>query len=193
MPRRVEILNKQEVFHKFIFRIEEVQLRYERFHGKMSEALTRLNFNRGDSVAAVVHDRAADTVILVEQFRYPTYEKGPGWLIELPAGIVSDKENPQKTVQRELMEEVGYEAKKVQHISTFYVSPGGTSERIHLYYASVVPKDQTSTGGGLAPEGEDIHVLSLKVSDALAKVASGEIADAKTIIGLQWLQLHAKG
>src|SRR5882724_6560615 len=134
MPKRVEILNKQEVFHKFIFRVEEVQLRHERYNGKMSDALTRLNLNRGDSVAAVVHDQKANSVILVEQFRYPTYEKGPGWLIELPAGIVSDKENPQKTVQRELMEEIDYEAKKVQHITTFYVSPGGTSERIYLYY-----------------------------------------------------------
>jgi len=89
------------------------------------------------------------------------------------------------------MEEIGYEAKKVQHITTFYVSPGGTSERIYLYYASVVPKDQTSTGGGLAPEGEDIHILSLKSATRWQKSRSAN-CDAKTIIGLQWLQLHAK-
>src|SRR5678816_2226156 len=92
MPKRVEILKKQEVFHKAIFHIDEVQLQHERYNGKMTETLTRLNLNRGDSVAAVVHDKEANTVILVEQFRYPTYEKGPGWLIELPAGIISGKD-----------------------------------------------------------------------------------------------------
>ncbi|MEP7287602.1 MAG: NUDIX hydrolase [Chloroflexota bacterium] len=190
MQKRVEILSKKLVFDKFIFRIEEVHLRHERFNGTMSNELVRLNLNRGDSVAAIIHDRKTDTVAMVEQFRFSAYEKGLGWLVEAPAGIIEAGEDPQKAMQRELQEELGYEVNALSHISTFFVSPGGTSERIHLYYASVNPTNKTARGGGLESEGEDIRAVLLKVDDALQKIATGEIVDAKTIIGLQWLQLH---
>ena len=190
MKRRVEIIDKAEIFKKAIFRIEEAHIRYERFQGGMSETLTRLNLNRGDSAAIVAHDPEAETVIMIEQFRYPTYEKGPGWLLELPAGMVKTGEDPALSMQREVREEIGYDIQQWQHISTFYPSPGGTSERIYLYYATVSPKDKTTKGGGVLSEGEDIRTLVLKVDVALRKITTGEIADAKTIIGLQWLQLH---
>ena len=190
MKRRVEIIDKAEIFKKAIFRIEEAHLRYERYNGAMSAPLARLTLNRGDSAAIVAHDPNAETVIMIEQFRYPTYEKGPGWLLELPAGIVKAGEDPAATMQREVREEIGYEIKQLQHISTFYLSPGGASERIYLYYASVTPKDRTSDGGGIISEGEDIRTLVMKVDAALRKISTGEIVDAKTIIGLQWLQIH---
>ncbi len=190
MKRRVEIIDKAEIFKKAIFRIEEAHIRYERFQGGMSATLTRLNLNRGDSAAIVAHDPEAETVIMIEQFRYPTYEKGPGWLLELPAGMVKTGEDPSLSMQREVREEIGYDIQHWQHISTFYPSPGGTSERIYLYYATVSPKNKTARGGGVLSEGEDIRTLVLKVDVALRKITSGEIADAKTIIGLQWLQLH---
>jgi ADP-ribose pyrophosphatase len=192
MTRRVQIIAQNEVFKKGIFRIDEAKLRYERYNGQMSDEITRLNLKRGDSVAAVVHDPEADTVVLTEQFRYPTYEKSGGWLLELPAGVVNadEEKDPQKTIQRELLEEIGYQVEKVERISTFYVSPGGSDERIHLYYAAVNPDSQTGKGGGLAEEGEDIRVVVLKVNAALLMMDDGQIQDAKTIIGLQWLQLH---
>jgi ADP-ribose pyrophosphatase len=190
MSKRVEIISKTEVFKKAIFRIEEAQLRHELYNGTMSEKLTRLNLERGDSVAAIMHDRDADTVILTEQFRYCAYDKGPGWMLEIPAGSVEKDEDPADTMRREIKEEIGYEVERIKHLCTFYVSPGGTSERILLYYASVTPKQQTSQGGGLVEEGEDIRILTMKVNQALRKIDTGEIVDAKTIIGLQWLQLH---
>jgi ADP-ribose pyrophosphatase len=192
MTRRVQIIAQNEVFKKGIFRIDEAKLRYERYNGQMSDEITRLNLKRGDSVAAVVHDAEADTVVLTEQFRYPAYEKSGGWLLELPAGVVNadEEQDPQKTIQRELLEEIGYQVEKVERISTFYVSPGGSDERIHLYYAAANPKNQTGKGGGLAEEGEDIRVVVLKVNAALRMIDDGQIQDAKTIIGLQWLQLH---
>jgi nudix-type nucleoside diphosphatase (YffH/AdpP family) len=192
MTRRVQIIAQNEVFKKGIFRIDEAKLRYERYNGQMSDEITRLNLKRGDSVAAVVHDPDADTVVLTEQFRYPTYEKSGGWLLELPAGVVNadEEKDPQKTIQRELLEEIGYQVEKIERISTFYVSPGGSDERIHLYYAAVNPTSQTGKGGGLAEEGEDIKVVVLKVNAALSMMDDGQLQDAKTIIGLQWLQLH---
>jgi ADP-ribose pyrophosphatase len=189
---RVEIASRQVVFKKFFFKVEEAHLRHEKFNGKMSDELVRLNLNRGDSVAAIVHDRDADTVILTEQFRYPTYDKGPGWLLEIPAGSVEEDEetNPIDTIRREILEEIGYRVEKVQPISTFYVSPGGTSERIHLYYITASPKDRVAKGGGVLGEGEDIRTLVMPVKTALQKIETGEIVDAKSIVGLQWLQIQ---
>ena len=92
--RKVEIL---ELKHddKGFFQIEEAHLKYERFDGSMSNELVRLNLRRGDAVAAVVHNRLNDTLIFTEQFRYPTYAKGYGWILELPAGVVSVELNPE--------------------------------------------------------------------------------------------------
>jgi ADP-ribose pyrophosphatase len=158
----------------------------------MSDELVRISLNRGDSAAVVMVDPAAGTVILTEQFRYPTYGRTSGWILEIPAGTVEDDEahDPAQTLRREVMEEIGYTVRQVRHVYTFYVSPGGTSERILLYYAQVSPKDQTSRGGGLISEGEDIRILRLPVDAALSKLTAGEITDAKTIIGLQWLALN---
>jgi nudix-type nucleoside diphosphatase (YffH/AdpP family) len=192
MPSYVKIIHEKQVFSRSIFRIIRVKLQHEKYDGSRTPVITRLVLERGDSVAAVIHDPQADTVILTEQFRYPTYHKGPGWILELPAGMVEAGEDPAVTMQRELVEEVGYTVNSLKHINTFYLSPGGTSERILLYYANALPTQQTTAGGGLDDEGEDIRRIIMPVDEALAKIASGEIIDAKTIIGLQWLQLNRR-
>ena len=192
MKRRVEILSQKEVFARHFFHIKEVRFRHECYNGQMSDVLTRLNFERGDSAAAIVHDPKADKVIFTEQFRYSAYEKGPGWLLEIPAGTIESGEvsDPRITLRRELMEEIGYEVSQFRKIASFYVSPGATSERIHLYYAAATPTDHKGKGGGLHSEGEDIRLVAMSVAEALKKVETGEIVDAKTIIGLQWLQMQ---
>lgn len=189
MKKNVEILDRREVFRKHVFRVEEVHLRHQRYDGRMSDEIIRLNLDRGDSAAALVHETTNDLVILTEQFRYPTYDKGPGWMLELPAGIVEHGEDPRETVKREILEEIGYTAEIREHIATVFVSPGGSSERIHIYYAPVAPADKTSAGGGVIAEGEDIRLVSLATQRALDKLGRGEIIDAKTVIALQWLQL----
>jgi len=191
MSKRVKINGKKVAFKQAIFQIDEAHLQYEKFNGQMSEEIVRLNLNRGDSVAAIVHRTADDSLILAEQFRFSTYEKGPGWILEIPAGIIEDKDsNAEDTMRREIVEEVGYRVNKLQHIHTFYLSPGGTSERIFLFYAAVSAKDKVSDGGGLPDEAEDIRTEIILVDDLLAKLKAGEIIDAKTIIGLQWLQIN---
>ena len=192
MKRRVDIVSETDVFEKLIFRIIEGRLRFERFDGSMSEEIVRLKLDRGDSVAAVLHDEDDDTVVLTEQFRYPTHDKGPGWLLELPAGVVDADEQPEQCMRREIVEEVGYEVSSIEPIYKFYVSPGGTSERILLFYARVTPSARVSNGGGVASEGEDIRTTHLSVDDAIERVRNQEIVDAKTIIGLQWLDLNRR-
>ena len=192
MPRRVEILKRKTAYQKAFFRVEEVTLRHERFDGEMTDPIERVCLDRGDSVAAVIHDVAAEMLILVEQFRFPTHDKGPGWMLELPAGVVMPDEqaDPARTMRRELREEIGYEVDDLRPINTFYPSPGGSSERIHLYYARVSPAQRVGDGGGLSGEGEYVRRVTLPVREALARLERGEILDGKTLIGLQWLQAH---
>jgi ADP-ribose pyrophosphatase len=187
MPSRVEIKGKRRVLDDF-FKVEEAHLSFEKFNGTMSPVVRRLNFERGDSVAALLHHVGRDTAVLVNQFKYPSYEKGPGWITEVVAGIIDKGETPEDAIRREIHEETGYRADRVKHISTFYVSPGGSSERIMLYYAAVSGAEPSEKCGGLASETEDIKLIELGVADAFDQVRRGEIADAKTMIALMWLE-----
>ncbi|MCA9913709.1 MAG: NUDIX hydrolase [Anaerolineae bacterium] len=190
MAKRVLILKEDVIFQKLFFSIKEAELQHERYDGEMSPVITRISFERRNAVAAVLHNPDDDTIILTEQFRYPTVATVGGWIKELPAGVMEEGEEPAITMQRELVEETGYQAEALHNIGTFFVSPGGSSERVFLYYARIQKDSKHSEGGGLVHEGEDIKTEILKVDDALKLLQEGAIMDAKTVIGLQWLQLH---
>jgi ADP-ribose pyrophosphatase len=100
-------------------------------------------------------------------------------LIELPAGTLEPDEDPQETALRELAEETGYRAGRIEHLITFCMSPGILDERMHLYLA------ETLEPGPMALEaGEDIRPLLCTWEEALEMVKRGEIRDAKTLVGL---------
>src|SRR5260370_36448091 len=151
--KNVVVEDKKVVFDGF-FKIEEATLKYERFDGTMSQTVRRLNLNRGDSVAALILNTDTNKVVLTNQFKYPTYENGDGWIIEIVAGMVDRDENYDDAVRREVLEETGYQVDALTPISTFYVSPGGSSERIILYFVEVRNSDQIGSGGGVASEAE---------------------------------------
>lgn len=190
MKRTINIIRRQQVFHRFVFRIDELTLQHERYDGTMSGEISRLVLDRGDSVAILLHDSAKDNILLCEQFRAPTMEKDSGWLVEVPAGILESNEDAEACARRETIEETGYSPRALKKIGCFYLSPGGSSERIHLFYAEVALSDQIGAGGGLAGEGEDIRLIQLPAQEAFAKAAAGEIQDAKTLIAIQWLGLQ---
>ena len=183
---RVEIISRKWVFDDF-FRIEEARLRFERYDGTMSEPVRRLNFERGDSVAALLVDPAAKLVYLTEQFKYPAYEKAGGWLIDVVAGMLDRGETPDQAVRREIHEESGFEAAALEPIGSFFVSPGGSSERIFLFCALVSDAGPRS-GGGVQSEHEDIKVLAWSIDEFLAKLRAGELRDAKALIAAYWLK-----
>ena len=188
MPTKVKILEESREYDGF-FKIDKAVLQYEKFDGEMSEAITRLNFNRGDSVAVLLYDDRKDSVTLVKQFRYPAYVNGgPGWILELVAGVIEDGRSVDSVARSELLEEAGYEVDDLRPIGNFYVSPGGTSERIHLYLGFAHRK--VGSGGGVAYEQEDIQVVEIALDEAMKMLETGGICDAKTIIALQWLKLH---
>jgi nudix-type nucleoside diphosphatase (YffH/AdpP family) len=188
--KKVSIEKKGYLLNDF-FRVEEVYLRYEQFDGNMSPLVRRLNLERGDSVSALVFNHTTEKLILVSLFRYATYMKTKSWTIEAIAGMMDPDEIPEESARREVKEETGLNIDDFEHISTFYPSPGGSSERIYLYYAEVSGEQaKFKETSGLIGDSEDIKAVEITLPEALAKIKSGEIADAKTIIGIYWLENH---
>ena len=186
--RNVEIQDKRTVFDGK-FKIEEATLRFQKFNGQMSDTVHRLVFERGDSAAALLLNKDTQKVLLIEQFRYPAYEKGQGWIQEVVAGVIDENEQPEETIRREIREEIGYEVREpLTHIATFYVSPGGTSERNMLYFAEVTNADHVSAGGGKVSEHEDIELVEITLPELWQALDNGDIVDAKTLIAAQWLR-----
>lgn len=139
---------------------------------------------RGDSVAILLHDSIRDEIVIVEQFRPAILRT----IFEIVAGTIKPGEDHTECVIREVWEEVELTVSNIEHISTFFVSPGATSERLFLYYAEVNSLGENGLISGLQEEGENIlkHVYSLDT--ALEMVSNGDIDDAKTIIALLWLK-----
>lgn len=169
------------------FRVDEAIVSFERFDGKMNPPVRRLCFERGDSVAAIVFNRDRQNVILVEQFRYPAFKKGEGWIAEVVAGSIPAHETPEAALRREVREEIGYDIDRLYPIATFYVSPGGSSERIMLFCAEVSNEGKVTSGGGLAESGEDIRTVELSLQALRDDLKLARIRDAKTLIGVMWL------
>jgi nudix-type nucleoside diphosphatase (YffH/AdpP family) len=186
--KKVSIERKRYILDDY-FKVEEAYLRFEQFNGEMSPRVRRLKLERGNSAAVLVLNRSTEKIILISQFRYPTYPNHQGWTIEAIAGTVDPGETPQESARRELQEEIGVSIETFEHIATFYPSPGGSSEQIYLYYSEVSGEQaRYKQTGGLLASGEDIQVVELSLAEALAKIKTGEIMDAKTIIGIYWLE-----
>jgi nudix-type nucleoside diphosphatase (YffH/AdpP family) len=151
----------------------------------------RETYDRGNGATILLHDVERRTVLLSRQFRYPVYvnHHPDGMLIETAAGLL-DGQDPATAIRREAAEELGVEVGDVEHVFDVYMSPGSVTERIHFFAAPYTPHSRTGEGGGLAEDGEDIEVLELPFDTALAMIESGEIADAKTIMLLQWAALR---
>ena len=115
------------------------------------------------------------TVVLVKQYRHPAVR----YLLEAPAGTLADGERPEVGAARELQEELGLVAERLEKLSEFFVSPGFLEEKMWVYLATGL-----SEGKQFLDEDEVLEIVRLPIADALEMITSGEIQDAKTIIGL---------
>ncbi len=127
----------------------------------------------GSAVIVPVFDDG--TVALVRQYRHPAVR----YLLEVPAGTLADGERPDAGAERELQEELGLIAGRMEKLSEFFVSPGFCEEKMWVYLAT-----QLVQGQQRLEEDEVLEVVRLPLAEALEMIASGEIQDAKTIIGL---------
>ena len=172
---QMEIKNREKAYDGY-FKIYKLQVEQ---HGHTFE---REQFDRGVAVAALVFDTVQERYILTRQFRVGSESE----LVEVVAGMVDEGESPETSIAREIEEEIGYSVDKLQHLHTFYSSPGGTTEQVHLYYAEV--SHQHADGGGKKDEHEHIELVAYTREELTRET----FADAKTIIAQQWVQLQAK-
>ncbi len=182
-----EVLAQENLYQGFLS-VDKCSLRYKLFAGSWSPAVERELIKRSDAVAVLLYDPLLDAVILIEQFRVGAMrdEAGP-WMLELVAGIFDEGESPEQVAIRESQEEAGCLLSCIQPLYRFYLSPGACTEQIHLLLARV---DAAKAGGvhGLKTENEDIKVHVLPVQQAFSLLSCGQINNAITLIGLQWLQ-----
>lgn len=136
----------------------------------------------GASAVVPMLDTDADdpTVLLIRQYRYAA----DGYLYEIPAGRLDPGESPMECAHRELAEETGYRAARVEPLFTMFTTPGFTDEKIHLFLATGL------TAGDAHREADEfLELVPTKLSRALSMVEQGEIKDAKTALAL----LYAAG
>lgn len=180
--RLVDIVRRETAYSGFIS-VDEVNLRYERPSGEMSPVVSRSSVERGDAVAVLVWVEESDEILLVRQFRYPTLRHGEPWPIEVVAGKIDAGETAYEAAQRELEEETSLRDVQLIRISEFYGSPGGSSEMLTLYFASV-PKAPLEKLGGLPDE--DLELLLFPSIQAKEMLAAGQLRDGKTQVCLYW-------
>ena len=163
-----KILSSQKVFEGRVFNvtidtISEGELTYQR----------EVVHHNGSSVIVPIFDDG--TVALVRQYRHPAVR----YLLELPAGTLDKGERPEIGAARELKEELGVVAGNLEKLSEFFVSPGFCEEKMWVYLAT-----ELTEGEQALEEDEILDVVRMSLTDALERITSGEIQDAKTILGL---------
>lgn len=148
-------------------------------------------FDRGHGAAILLYNKVKQTVILTKQFRMPTYlhDNKDGFLVEVTAGML-DNDDPEACIIRETEEEVGYRLKSVKKVYEAYLSPGIMTEKMHFFIGEYLEDMRVGEGGGLPTENEDIEVLEIPFKKVVNMLNNGEIADAKTIVLLQYAIIH---
>lgn len=183
-----KLLNSEPKYQGF-FTVELCHVRHQTYKGDEVEIKREL-FHRGDAVAVLLYDPAKDKVVLIEQFRMGAihHEDGP-WLLEIVAGVVEEGESITDVARRECQEEAGISVHGFEPVHSFYSSPGGCSEKIHIL-CGLVDSDKAKGIHGLEEEGEDIKVIVIDYAELHDLMSSGKICASIPLIALQWLQIN---
>ena len=178
MARRPDILKRETLFTG-----RKVRLEVHHVRDADGRETTREVVRHGGSVA-VVAEPEPGKVLLEKVWRYVV----EGSLLEIPAGTLEEGEDPAACAVRELAEETGYRAGRIQPLITIYTSPGVLSERITIFLAS-----DLEPGEPAREAGEQIENVLLPVEEALAMIADGRIDDGKTVCGLLYWSAYRRG
>jgi len=172
------------------YTLNKVIFDYRMANGEWVEQ-AREAYDRGNGATVLLYNKIKQTVILVSQFRMPTYLNGnaTGMMIETCAGLL-DGDDPETCVIKEAEEESGFRVSHVEKVFEAYMSPGAVTEIIHFYVAEYNDHDKIGEGGGLVSEQEDIFVMEVDFNEALNMIARGQIKDAKTIMLLQYAKIN---
>jgi len=163
-----EVLSSEEVYAGRLVRVARDVVR----EGEKTYVREVVAHPGGAAAVPVFED---GTVAFVRQYRHPTRR----FVLELPAGKLDPGERPAETAARELEEELGLVAGRVEQLSEFYTTPGFCAERLWVFLATDLRETARRH-----EEDEIIEAVRLPFARALSMIASGEMDDAKTIIGL---------
>jgi ADP-ribose pyrophosphatase len=149
-------------------------------------ATVELEVVRHPGAAAIVPMKDERTVVLIRQFRLAA----GGFIYEIPAGKLRPGEDPRLCAERELEEEIGYRAGRIERLETFFTAPGFTDEIMHLFFATGLTKTKQNLD-----HDEVLEVIEIPIETAIFQIRDGTIQDAKTIVGLQsvYLRKRARG
>jgi nudix-type nucleoside diphosphatase (YffH/AdpP family) len=185
---RIRVQNVRVLSHNH-YTLKTTTFEWRRGNGEW-QTQARETYDRGNGATLLPYNLAQRTVVLVRQFRYPAFVNGyDDLLIEAAAGLL-DNETPEKRIRAEAEEETGYRLGEITKIFEAFMSPGAVTEKLHFFVAEYEPQMRVGSGGGIASEGEEIEVLELPIDQALAMIGDGRIADAKTILLLQYAALN---
>lgn len=146
--------------------------------------------DHGDATCVLPYDPERRVVTLVRQPRVgPLFSGADALLLEAPAGV-TDGEDPAAAARREAMEETGLRLGDLEPAGALWSMPGCATERMYLYLAAYGAADRVGDGGGVEHEGEEIEVIEMPAAEAAAMLSDGRIADMKTVVVLQALQLR---
>ncbi|WP_031426348.1 NUDIX domain-containing protein [Flavimarina sp. Hel_I_48] len=182
----------EKILSKGHFILKKVSFDYKNLNNEW-EHQEREIFDRGHGAVVLLYNQQQQSIILTEQFRMPVYmtEKEDAVMMEACAGMLDDND-PKTAIIKEIEEETGYRLKEDQITKIYkaYSSPGAVTEILHYFVAPYTRAQKVSGGGGSAEETENIIVHEMPFAKAIQLLSDGTIKDAKTIVLLQYAQLH---
>lgn len=192
------ILQKKSMIYDGHSKLEMTQM-LQQYDDGQEVHLSREVLNARDSVVVLLYRQDTKKLVLTSQWRAPIVFRGDQRpVIEACAGNIDQQDfdsHPQDVlaaanmaVIREVQEETGWHIAKLDYLYALYSCPGISTEKLYYYIACV--DERIQQGGGLRSEGEDILVLEMNLFEAIEKIKSGEIIDLKTVVLIQYLQLH---
>jgi len=169
-----KILNSRLLYKGKVFDHQVDEIQYQ----SGNTGIREIAVHPGGAVIVPVKDDGK--IILVKQFRYPIQKT----LIELPAGKLEKGEDPLVCATRELEEETGYRSKTIKKLGEIYTAPGYCTEVLYIYSAmQLIPGNHNREEGELGME-----IMELSIEEIEKLISSGEITDAKTIVGIHYLK-----
>jgi ADP-ribose pyrophosphatase len=173
----IKISNQKVVFDD-ILKIEKADIK------RAESSFSRVRINRQEAATVLVFNTDTKKIILTKQFRYAIHDKVSKPIYETLAGKVDAGESPLEAAIRETEEEIGYKVAKenMRLLASCFASPGYTSEKFHVFYATVTNGNKVNSGGGLEHENENIEVIEMEVPEFKELILSGKIEDAKTYV-----------
>jgi len=191
MNKNIEITSEERVFNNY-FKVDKAEIKHTLENGDVLK-YSRMKLTRPDAVAALILNVDTEKVILVKQFRYPIADRESENILEIVAGKMDQGETPEQSMCREIMEEVGYkiEESDLTRKKSVYISPGYSTEIIHIFIVKVNDSMKVSSGGGVETEQENLEIIEMNVGEFMLACRKGEIADAKTIISANELLISS--